>query len=126
MAKKLNKLRSLDEGEIILEDIPEAEVVSWDGDVSATVESVQETENSAEREQEPKDEQVEAKVSTEPARTDELTQADIKWAKANLKGSPDQFDSSTTELLERLVRYGIAADFGTKDGFGRGYKFFMY
>lgn len=117
MAKKLNKLRSLDEGEIVLEDIPEAEVVSWDGDVSATVESVQETEVFTEREQEPKDEQVEAKVSTE------LTPADIKWAKANLKGHPDPFDSASAELLERLVRHGIAADFGN-EGFGRGHKFF--
>ncbi len=29
MAKKLNKLRSLDEGEIILEEVPESEVVAW-------------------------------------------------------------------------------------------------
>ena len=104
MAKKLNKLRSLEEGEVILEDIPESEVVAWSEPV-----------------EEPKDVTVEAKVST-----DELTQADIKWAKANLKGNPHHFDSASAELLERLVHYGIAADFGTKDGFGRGYKFFMY
>jgi hypothetical protein len=115
MAKKLNKLRSLDEGEIILEEVPEAEVVAWS--------DVQETETFAEREQEPKDEPMETKVSAEPARTDELTQADIKWAKANLKGNPHPFDSASAELLERLVRYGIAADFGD-DGFGRGHKFF--
>lgn len=116
MAKKkwFDKEASLDAGEVILEEVPEAEVVAWS--------DVQETENSTEREQEPKDEQVEAKVSAEPARTDEFTQADIKWAKANLKGNPHPFDSDSAELLERLVRYGIAADFGD-DGFGRGYKF---
>ena len=103
MAKKLNKLRSLDEGEIILEEVPESEVVAW---------------SDPEPVGEPKDVTVEAKVST-----DELTQADIKWAKANLKGNPHPFDSASTELLERLVRYGIAADFGD-DGFGRGHKFF--
>ena len=106
MAKKLNKLRSLDEGEIILEEVPEAEVVAW-----SDPEPVEETPYVP----------VEAKVST-----DELTQADIKWAKANLSGHPNSFDRASTELLERLCRYGIAADFGTKDGFGRGYKFFMY
>ena len=110
MAKKLNKLRSLDEGEIILEEVPEAEVVAWS--------DVQETETFAEREQEPKDEPMEAKVST-----DELTQADIKWAKANLSGHPNSSDRASTELLERLCRYGIAADFGD-EGFGRGHKFF--
>lgn len=115
MAKKLNKLRSLDEGEIILEEVPEAEVVAWS--------DVQETETFAEREQEPKDEPMETKVSAEPARTDELTQADIKWAKANLSGHPNSFDRASTELLERLCRYGIAADFGD-EGFGRGHKFF--
>lgn len=103
MAKKLNKLRSLDEGEIILEEVPESEVVAW---------------SDPEPVGEPKDVTVEAKVST-----DELTQADIKWAKANLSGHPNSFDSASTELLERLVRYGIAADFGD-DGFGRGHKFF--
>jgi len=103
MAKKLNKLRSLDEGEIILEEVPESEVVAW---------------SDPEPVGGPKDVTVEAKVST-----DELTQADIKWAKANLKGNPHPFDSASTELLERLVRYGIAADFGD-DGFGRGHKFF--
>lgn len=102
MAKKLNKLRSLDEGEIVLEEVPEAEVVAW---------------SDPEPVGEPKDVTVEAKVST-----DELTQADIKWAKANLKGNPHPFDSASTELLERLVHHGIAADFGD-DGFGRGYKF---
>ena len=100
MAKKLNKLRSLEEGEVILEDVPESEVVAWS-------EPVEETPYVP----------VEAKVST-----DEFTQADIKWAKANLKGNPHPFDSDSAELLERLVRYGIAADFGD-DGFGRGYKF---
>ena len=103
MAKKLNKLRSLDEGEIILEEVPEAEVVAW---------------SDPEPVGEPKDVTVEAKVST-----DELTQADIKWAKANLKGNPHHFDSDSAELLERLVHYGIAADFGD-EGFGRGHKFF--
>lgn len=103
MAKKLNKLRSLDEGEIILEEVPESEVVAW---------------SDPEPVGEPKDVTVEAKVST-----DELTQADIKWAKANLSGHPNSFDRASTELLERLVRYGIAADFGD-DGFGRGHKFF--
>lgn len=98
MAKKFNKLRSLDEGEVILEEVPEAEVVAWS-------------------EPEVGDVPLEAKVST-----DELTQADIKWAKANLKGNPHPFDSASTELLERLVHHGIAADFGD-DGFGRGYKF---
>lgn len=103
MAKKLNKLRSLDEGEIILEEVPEAEVVAW---------------SDPEPVGEPKDVTVEAKVST-----DELTQADIKWAKANLSGHPNSFDRASTELLERLCRYGIAADFGD-EGFGRGHKFF--
>ena len=111
MAKKkwFDKEASLDAGEVILEEVPEAEVVAWS--------DVQETETFTEREQEPKDVTVEAKVST-----DEFTQADIKWAKANLKGNPHPFDSTSAELLERLVRYGIAADFGD-DGFGRGYKF---
>lgn len=103
MAKKLNKLRSLDEGEIILEEVPEAEVVAW---------------SDPEPVGEPKDVTVEAKVST-----DELTQADIKWAKANLSGHPNSFDRASTELLERLCRYGIAADF-SDEGFGRGHKFF--
>lgn len=103
MAKKLNKLRSLDEGEIILEEVPESEVVAW---------------SDPEPVGEPKDVTVEAKVST-----DELTQADIKWAKANLSGHPNSFDRASTELLERLCRYGIAADFGD-EGFGRGHKFF--
>lgn len=103
MAKKLNKLRSLDEGEIILEEVPEAEVVAW---------------SDPEPVGEPKDVTVEAKVST-----DELTQADIKWAKANLSGHPNSFDRASTELLESLCRYGIAADFGD-EGFGRGHKFF--
>ena len=103
MAKKLNKLRSLEEGEIVLQEVPEAEVVAW---------------SDPEPVGEPKDVTVEAKVST-----DELTQADIKWAKANLKGNPHSFDRASTELLERLCRYGIAADFGD-EGFGRGHKFF--
>lgn len=103
MAKKLNKLRSLDEGEIILEEAPESEVVAW---------------SDPEPVGEPKDVTVEAKVST-----DELTQADIKWAKANLSGHPNSFDRTSTELLEHLCRYGIAADFGD-EGFGRGHKFF--
>lgn len=117
MAKKkwFDKEASLDASEVILEEVPEAEVVAWS--------DVQETETFAEREQEPKDEPMETKVSAEPARTDELTQADIKWAKANLKGNPHPFDSASAELLERLCRYGIAADFGD-EGFGRGHKFF--
>ena len=103
MAKKLNKLRSLEEGEIVLQEVPEAEVVAW---------------SDPEPVGEPKDVTVEAKVST-----DELTQADIKWTKANLSGHPNSFDRASTELLERLCRYGIAADFGD-EGFGRGHKFF--
>lgn len=108
MAKRkwFDKDASLEQGEVVLEDVQEAEVVAWSD------EPVEETPYVA----------VEATVPTEPARTDELTQADIKWAKANLKGNPHPFDSDSAELLERLVRYGIAADFGD-DGFGRGYKF---
>ena len=104
MAKKLNKLRSLDEGEIILEEVPEAEVVAW---------------SDPEPVREPPYVTVETKVPT----VTELTQADIKWAKANLKGNPHPFDSASAELLERLVRHGIAADF-SDEGFGRGHKFF--
>lgn len=111
MAKKLNKLRSLDEGEIILEEVPESEVVAWTDNTAGII-----------TDPEPVEEApyvtMEAKVST-----DELTQADIKWAKANLSGHPNSFDRASTELLERLCRYGIAADFGD-EGFGRGHKFF--
>jgi len=97
-----DKELSLAEDDVILSEVPEAEVVAW---------------SDPEPVGEPKDVTVEAKVST-----DELTQADIKWAKANLKGNPHPFDSASAERLEHLVRYGIAADFGD-DGFGRGYKF---
>lgn len=110
MAKKLNKLRSLDEGEIILEEVPESEVVAWTDNTAGIITDPEPVEDAPYV-------TMEAKVST-----DELTQADIKWAKANLKGNPHPFDSASAELLERLVRYGIAADFGD-DGFGRGYKF---
>lgn len=101
MAKKkwFDKQASLEAEEIILTPVEDAEVVAWS-------------------EPEVEDVTVEAKVST-----NELTQADIKWAKANLSGHPNSFDRATTELLERLVRHGIAADFGN-EGFGRGYKFF--
>lgn len=100
MAKKkwFDKQASLEAEEIILTPVEDAEVVAWS-------------------EPEVEDVPMEAKVST-----DELTQADIKWAKANLSGHPNSFDRASTELLERLCRYGIAADFGD-DGFGRGYKF---
>lgn len=101
--RKFDKQASLEAEEIILTPVEDTEVVAWS-------------------EPEVEDEPMEVKVSAEPARTDELTQADIKWAKANLKGNPHPFDSASAELLERLVRYGIAADFGD-DGFGRGYKF---
>lgn len=102
MAKKLNKLRSLDEGEIILEEVPESEVVAW---------------SDPEPVGEPKDVTVEAKVST-----DELTQADIVWAKANLTGYPRTFEGVSIEFLERLCRQGIAANFGV-EGYARGFKF---
>ena len=102
MAKKLNKLRSLDEGEIILEEVPESEVVAW---------------SDPEPVGEPKDEPLEIKVST-----NEPSQADIVWAKANLTGYPRTFEGVSIEFLERLCRQGIAANFGV-EGYARGFKF---
>ena len=102
MAKKLNKLRSLDEGEIILEEVPESEVVAW---------------SDPEPVGEPKDVTVEIKVST-----NEPSQADIVWAKANLTGYPRTFEGVSIEFLERLCRQGIAANFGV-EGYARGFKF---
>lgn len=109
MAKKrfFDKAASLDAGEVILKVYE-----------SVVEEPVHPSNAFTKREQGFEDEPLEIKVST-----NELTQADIKWAKANLSGHPNSFDRATTELLERLVRHGIAADFGN-EGFGRGYKFF--
>ena len=107
MVKKFNKAQSLDEGEIVMETIEEAEVLAWSDN---------------EPEQEPTDDVMEVEVSTvTKTPITEPTQADLKWAKVNLAGTPGTFDSESLELLQRLARYGIAADFGD-EGYARGYK----
>lgn len=118
MAKrKFDKQASLEAGEVVLSPVEDFEVVAWTDDV-------QETETFMKREQEPEDEQLEATIPAEPASaTCELTQADIKWAKAHLTGTPNIFDSFSKDTLRTLCYHGIAADFGA-DGFARGYKFF--
>ena len=120
MAKKLNKLRSLDEGEIVLEDIPEAEVVSWDGDVSATVESVQETETFREREQGVENEPVEIALPT----NSEPTPTEIKFAKG-FKGTPGPVDHASKQLAQSCASKGLLADFGA-DTYARGFKWHLY
>lgn len=115
MAKKkwFDKDASLDAGEVILEEVPEAEVVAWS--------DVQETENSAEREQEPKDEQVEAKVST----VTEPTPTEIKFAKG-FKGTPSPVDNASKQLAQSCASTGLLADFGPDDGYARGFKWHLY
>lgn len=95
---RFNKDASLDEGEVILEYQQDDEVVAWT-------------------------EPYKFPVDVQEHKSDELTQADLKWAKTNLSGNPHSFDAASVELLERLCRHGIAADFGA-DGFGRGHKFY--
>ena len=99
MAKrKFDKLQSLEEGEVILEPIDEAEVLAW-SDVEETIEQ-----------------EVADEVAIEVP-----TISDIKWAKANLAGTPITYDSECIAVLQRLTRFGIAADFGA-DGYARGFK----
>lgn len=98
MTRKFNKQKSLEVGEVVLENTNDEQMLAWS--------DVQEDQEFTKREQPPET---------------ELTPADIKFAKANLKGTPHAFDEASMAILERLTRHGIAADFGS-EGFGRGFK----
>ena len=112
MAKKLNKLRSLDEGEIVLEDVPEAEVVAWS--------DVQEPETFAEREQGVENEPVEIALPT----NSEPTPTEIKFAKG-FKGTPSPVDHASKQLAQSCASKGLLADFGA-DTYARGFKWHLY
>lgn len=108
MAKKrfFDKAASLDAGEVILKVYE-----------SVVEEPVHPSNAFTKREQGFEDEPLEIKVST-----NEPSQADIVWAKANLTGYPRTFEGVSIEFLERLCRQGIAANFGV-EGYARGFKF---
>ena len=115
MGKKFNKMRSLEEGEVILDD-------------------VQETETFTEREQDTTIEQesanVEVTVSTSSEPTADLasscqpTAAEIKFAKS-FTGTPTPVDYTSIQLAQSCVAKKLLADFGT-DGFARGSLWFTY
>ena len=108
MAKKkwFDKEASLDAGEVILEEVTEAEVVAW---------SETEVENVT----------VEAKVSTKPASIpSEPTPTEIKFAKG-FKGTPSPVDHASKQLAQSCASKGLLADFGA-DTYARGFKWHLY
>lgn len=98
-----DKESSFAEDEVVLSEVPEAEVVAWS-------------------ETEPKDEQVEAKVSVIPS---EPTSVEIEFAKG-FKGTPSAVDYTSKQLAQSCASKGLLADFGTDLGYARGFKWHLY
>lgn len=108
MSKKFNKKRSLDEGEVILDDVQETDSIE-----------ILPTETTY----------VEIEVSTEPASitnsaNPEPTQTQIKFAKA-FTGHPTPVSDDAIELAQSCVSQKLLAGFGT-DGYARGSLWHRY
>lgn len=101
MTKKFNKKRSLDEGEVILDDTQETEFIE-----SLPAETTY----------------VEIAVPTSD--NSEPTQAQIKFAKA-FTGHPTPVSDDALELAQSCVSKKLLAGFGA-DGFARGSLWHRY
>lgn len=96
--KRFNREASLEQDEVILDEVQEApeEVVKAD-------------QTFAEREQ---------------ALTGEPTKEEVAFAK-QLTGYPQHFDQASVDLVAACVAKGLAADFGA-DGYARGSKWYLH
>lgn len=107
MTKKFNKKRSLEEGEIVLDD------VSANVETTEFIESLP-TETTY----------VELEVAVPTSDKSEPTQAQIKFAKA-FTGYPTPVDLSSIELAQSCVDKKLLAEFDT-GSFARGSQWFTY
>lgn len=109
MTKKFNRRQSLEQSEVILED-------------------VQEVEQEPKVEQEPVNVTLETQIPTEIARAEHTvlppTREEIDFAK-RFTGYPSKIDYNELYLVEACVRKGLLAQFGD-DEFARGYKWHFF
>lgn len=108
-----DKASSFAEDDVVLSEVPEAEVVAWS--------DVQEPETFAEREQGVENEPVEIALPT----NSEPTPAEIKFAKG-FKGTPSPVDYASKQLAESCASKGLLAAFGADYGYARGFKWHLY
>ena len=110
-----DKASSFAEDDVVLSEVPEAEVVAWS--------DVQETEVFTLREQGVKNEPMDVAVPT--SESNEPTPAEIKFAKG-FKGTPSPVDHASKQLAQSCASTGLLADFGPDDGYARGFKWHLY
>lgn len=108
MTKKFNRKRSLDEGEIVLEEVSLDEAISTDVEVIVPIE--QESAN------------VEVTVPTSD--TTEPTQAEIKFAKG-FTGTPTPVDYASKQLAQSCARKKLLAEFESGQ-YARGSQWHIY
>ncbi len=108
MTKKFNRKRSLDEGEIVLEEVSLDEAISTDVEVIVPIE--QESAN------------VEVTVPTSD--TTEPTQAEIKFAKG-FTGTPTPVSDYAAELAKSCARKKLLAEFESGQ-YARGSQWHIY
>lgn len=96
--KRFNREASLEQDEVILDEVQEApeEVVQVD----------------------------QAFTEREQAPTGEPTKEEVAFAK-QLTGSPQHFDQASVALIAACVAKGLAADFGA-EGYARGFKWHLH
>lgn len=108
MTKKFNRKRSLDEGEIVLEEVSLDEAISTDVEVIVPIE--QESAN--------------VEVTVSASDTTEPTQAEIKFAKG-FTGTPTPVSDYALELAQSCARKKLLAEFESGQ-YARGSQWHVY
>lgn len=111
MSKKFNKKRSLEEGDVILEDTQETEFIESLPTETTYVEIAVPTSDNSE-------------PTTDLASSCQPTEAQIKFAKA-FTGHPTTVSDDAIELAQSCVSKKLLAGFGA-DGFARGSLWHRY